>query len=93
MYLYRVWLVIFYIPSQNLYPHKNYRSLEKYDDIAIIELQRDVEYSSLVFPICLHTDSVDPPSNAVLNVTGWGATSVQSWLPNFGCIIIEVSLN
>uniref|UniRef100_W8C4A8 Serine protease persephone n=1 Tax=Ceratitis capitata TaxID=7213 RepID=W8C4A8_CERCA len=66
------------VPIANLYPHKNYRSLEKYDDIAIIELQRDVEYSSLVFPICLHTDSVDPPSNAVLNVTGWGATSVQT---------------
>lgn len=56
----------------------NYRNLEKYDDIAIIELKNDVEYSSLVFPVCLHTNLADPPLAATLNVTGWGITDLKS---------------
>lgn len=66
------------VPIEALYPHMNYRNLEKYDDIAIIELKNDVEYSSLVFPVCLHTNLADPPLAATLNVTGWGITDLKT---------------
>ncbi|XP_039961785.1 serine protease Hayan-like [Bactrocera tryoni] len=66
------------VPIEALYPHMNYRNLEKYDDIAIIELKNDVEYSSLVFPVCLHTELADPPPTATLNVTGWGVTELKT---------------
>ncbi|XP_054730090.1 serine protease persephone-like [Anastrepha obliqua] len=66
------------MPIELVHIHKDYNSLQKYDDIAIIELKNDVEYSSLVFPACLHTDLADPPLSAQLNVTGWGTTNLRT---------------
>ncbi|XP_067641419.1 serine protease persephone-like isoform X2 [Eurosta solidaginis] len=66
------------VPIETVHIHKDYNSLQKYDDIAIIELKNEIEYSSLVFPACLHTDLTDPPANAQLNVTGWGTTNLRT---------------
>lgn len=43
-------------------------------DIALLELERPVEYSSTVRPICLPDSSHVFPSGKAIWVTGWGHT-------------------
>jgi secreted trypsin-like serine protease len=57
--------------------HPSYRVSQKYDDIALIKLARDVEFSSSVYPICLATESsIDP--GATLRAVGYGITESGS---------------
>lgn len=43
-------------------------------DIALLELERPVEYSNTVRPICLPDTSHDFPTGKAIWVTGWGHT-------------------
>ena len=53
--------------------HPEYSSATVYHDIALIELDRTVEFSENIQPACLNTKSDIPEFG--LQVTGWGATS------------------
>ncbi|KMZ10511.1 serine protease persephone [Drosophila simulans] len=50
----------------------------KYNDIAILELERDVVETDNIRPACLHTDAADPPSNSKFFVAGWGVLNVTT---------------
>ncbi|XP_043659664.1 serine protease persephone [Drosophila teissieri] len=50
----------------------------KYNDIAVLELERDVVETDNVRPACLHTDPTDPPSSSKFFVAGWGELNVTT---------------
>ncbi|XP_049828663.1 CLIP domain-containing serine protease 14D-like [Schistocerca gregaria] len=52
--------------------HPSYRKRQSYGDIALLRLDRRVEFSDAVFPACLSTQDGDPPS---FTAAGWGATN------------------
>ncbi|XP_050420473.1 clotting factor G beta subunit-like [Adelges cooleyi] len=49
--------------------HKNYRSTSIYNDIALFRLNRDVEFSETIRPVCLNVDPLFKPST--VTATGW----------------------
>uniref|UniRef100_A0A2H8TSH9 Serine protease snake n=1 Tax=Melanaphis sacchari TaxID=742174 RepID=A0A2H8TSH9_9HEMI len=52
--------------------HPNYKPPSLYNDIALFRLERDVDFSPFVRPICLNTDHyLTPPA---IIATGWGRT-------------------
>ncbi|XP_026813600.1 venom protease-like [Rhopalosiphum maidis] len=56
--------------------HPKYKAYSHYNDIALFRLERDVDFSSYVRPICLNRNhSLTPP--AVI-ATGWGNTDTAS---------------
>lgn len=58
-------------------PHPDYKRTERYNDIALFQLETDVPFSAFVRPICLNAGPLRPdPSPQV--VTGWGAISTGS---------------
>ncbi|NP_001155379.1 serine protease-like precursor [Acyrthosiphon pisum] len=56
--------------------HPNYKSTSSYHDIALFRLERDVDFSAFVRPICLNTDNTLRPPAII--ATGWGKTDVAS---------------
>uniref|UniRef100_A0A1B0FMC8 Peptidase S1 domain-containing protein n=1 Tax=Glossina morsitans morsitans TaxID=37546 RepID=A0A1B0FMC8_GLOMM len=58
--------------------HDNYTSSTTYNDIALLELEQDVEYSAFVYPSCLHIDENDPSESETLLVTGWGTVNTAT---------------
>jgi len=53
--------------------HPGYKWPAQYNDIALLRLETEVEFSSFIRPVCLNWDpSLLPP---VQIVTGWGAIS------------------
>lgn len=57
--------------------HPNYTSNSFYHDIALFRLEKDVEFSAYIRPICLNTDNLLKPS--IVTATGWGQTGFTSW--------------
>ena len=58
--------------------HANYSTKTKYNDIALLELERPLdesEFNRLLLPGCLHTEN-ELISN--LNITGWGRNNSES---------------
>ncbi|CAI6366304.1 unnamed protein product [Macrosiphum euphorbiae] len=53
--------------------HPDYKPPSLYNDIALFRLERDVEFSEEVRPICLNSDPSLTPSKQI--VTGWGRIS------------------
>lgn len=53
--------------------HKNYNSITHENDIAVVQLDRDVSFTKNVHSVCLPvaTQSISPGSTAY--VTGWGS--------------------
>jgi hypothetical protein len=52
--------------------HPEYRSPQKYHDIALLQLDKDVLFDNFVKPACLHTQHALPDETPV--ATGWGRT-------------------
>lgn len=52
--------------------HPNYSSASAYNDIGLVELDSDVNYSPLVYPVCLFTAAAIPLNNTELYATRWG---------------------
>lgn len=50
--------------------HPNYTPHSFYHDIALFRLEKDVEFSAYIRPICLNTDNSLKPS--IVTATGWG---------------------
>lgn len=58
--------------------HPNYKRSERYNDIALFQLETNAEFSQYVRPICLNTDpSLDPDQ---MIATGWGKTASGMFL-------------
>ncbi|XP_073960699.1 phenoloxidase-activating factor 3-like [Choristoneura fumiferana] len=60
------------IPIQNIRIHALYNSRTFENDIALVRLNRTVNFNDFIKPICLPSPSATVPSN--LYVAGWGAT-------------------
>ncbi|KAK9888036.1 hypothetical protein WA026_000316 [Henosepilachna vigintioctopunctata] len=60
------------IAVKKIHIHPEYVNRIRYNDIALIELAKEVNFSSSVYPACLHSESksIDVPVVA----TGWGLT-------------------
>jgi secreted trypsin-like serine protease len=58
---------------QDIIRHPEYAGTTRYNDIALVELDRAVKFSEHVQPACLYTKSDVPEFG--LEVTGWGKTS------------------
>ncbi|XP_044252710.1 serine protease persephone-like isoform X1 [Tribolium madens] len=57
----------------NVTVHKEYKWKEKFNDIALVKLERKVTFTESIRPACLYTRSDDPER---LFVTGWGSVSL-----------------
>ncbi|XP_052870736.1 serine protease persephone-like [Anopheles cruzii] len=55
---------------RNMHIHQGYK--RRQNDIALLELDRDVTFESTVGPICLNTQHLDIAPNVNLTVMGWG---------------------
>lgn len=53
--------------------HKNYNSITHENDIAVVKLERDVDFTKNIHRVCLPvaTQNISPGSTAY--VTGWGS--------------------
>ncbi|CAG4957418.1 unnamed protein product [Parnassius apollo] len=66
------------INTSNLYrikriiKHPRYNSPSKYNDIALLETEREIKLSEDAVPACLPVDTTAPDEKAI--ATGWGAT-------------------
>jgi len=60
------------VSSQQITKHPQYMPDQKYYDIAIIELEHDVEFTPYIFPACLETNESDEKKN--LTIIGFGRT-------------------
>lgn len=58
--------------------HPDYRKPEKYHDIALLQLDKDVRFNNFVKPACLHTQNAVPDDMPI--ATGWGLTEPGQWL-------------
>ncbi|CAH0715658.1 unnamed protein product, partial [Brenthis ino] len=58
---------------EKIITHPSYMRRIKYHDLAIIKLERPVQTSMYINPICLYTKDEDP--SIPLTITGWGKTS------------------
>ncbi|XP_026808326.1 serine protease snake-like [Rhopalosiphum maidis] len=68
--------------------HPNYKPPSLYNDIALFRLERDVDFSPFVRPICLNTDhSLRPPA---IIATGWGRTDTAE---SVSSKLLKVSIN
>ncbi|KAM7347706.1 hayan isoform 2-T4 [Cochliomyia hominivorax] len=56
---------------KKIYMHPQYTSSLVYNDIAILELEHEVETNEYIYPICLYTNEEDPDTNTQLWVSGW----------------------
>nr|CAD7590224.1 unnamed protein product [Timema genevievae] len=63
-------------------PHPSYRYPSKYNDVALLRLERDADFSGYVRPACLHTDYGVERASAI--ATGWGRTSTGKRWPGSG---------
>ncbi|XP_044765057.1 serine protease snake-like [Coccinella septempunctata] len=56
-------------------PHPEYSPASKYNDIALLRLNKPVTFSEAVLPICLSTSESDVGEKLI--ATGWGKTEVN----------------
>ncbi|XP_069364373.1 venom protease-like [Maniola hyperantus] len=59
------------VPIKTIHKHPNYNSPSKYNDIALLELNADVDFETDIRPACLWTKP-DFPGYAKAIATGWG---------------------
>lgn len=59
------------IPVETIIFNPSFRPPMKYNDIALVKLSRDVNFTPFVRPACLHTSS-KVLSGAKVNAIGWG---------------------
>lgn len=58
-------------------PHPSYRPPARYNDIALLKMDRTVEFNVYIRPACLHTTTADIIPHSKYIATGWGLTEVQ----------------
>lgn len=63
------------IQIEKFIKHENYRRSSHYDDIAVIKMARDVEFTKYIRPACLWQAQDIPSASTV--ATGWGYTQMS----------------
>lgn len=68
------------VPVQELIPHEKYdaNNINRYHDIALIRLQRKVDFTDYVFPVCLPLSLNIDYAGLNMTVAGWGRTENRS---------------
>ncbi|KAJ8921902.1 hypothetical protein NQ315_008535 [Exocentrus adspersus] len=69
-------------------PHPSYAPPVKYHDIALLELDREVEFTDYVKPACLYTEKYR--GETTMTATGWGKTGFSEESSSF---LLKVSLD
>ncbi|XP_041983784.1 serine protease snake-like [Aricia agestis] len=65
------------VPIKQIHKHPGYKPPSKYDDVALLELVTDVDFTNDVRPACLwNRDSTRPHTKAL--ATGWGVVDPQA---------------
>lgn len=64
----------------NVTVHSEYKWKEKFNDIALVKLEKKVSFTESIRPACLYTKSNDPE---MLFVTGWGSVNLGTSLTVF----------
>ncbi|KAF2898237.1 hypothetical protein ILUMI_07939, partial [Ignelater luminosus] len=60
--------------------HPEYRRVEGKNDIALLRLEKNIQFSNYIQPICLPVrESPDSSPNSEMHVAGWGATENSSY--------------
>lgn len=74
---------------KRVYTHEDYSTDADDDDIALIELDRDVQYTGYISPVCIADSSVqdDVPCIAV----GWGSTLGTSFIDSIRFVFDNVA--
>lgn len=62
---------------QEIIRHPTYKSNLKYDDIALLRLAEDIQFTNLMRPACLRTVLADVDPMQELFITGWGRTDAS----------------
>ncbi|KAF2896312.1 hypothetical protein ILUMI_09875 [Ignelater luminosus] len=63
------------IKAKEIISHPLYNSKNKYNDIALIRLEKKIQFTDYIKPICLSSPLLTPPnSGTVMTSTGWGLT-------------------
>lgn len=55
--------------------HPEYVPPSKYNDIGILELDRDVVFNGTIRPACVYTENDDPEGN--VTAAGWGRADLR----------------
>ena len=62
------------IPVSRVVVHPSYSATGTHNDIALVHLQQEVEWSDFVQPACLPTPGPDTFTGMQATVAGWGNT-------------------
>lgn len=62
------------IPISQFTKHPSYKTSEKYNDIALIQLQNKIEFNEFVRPACLNTEPLDTLHWKQAIASGFGKT-------------------
>lgn len=57
---------------QRIITHPLYKAPSKYNDIALFELEEEVEFTTFISPACLFTQTGEFSKTQKGTVTGWG---------------------
>lgn len=63
---------------QRIIRHPEYSYHRKKNDIALIEFIGSVEFTDVVRPACIRTDTADVAKSQELIIAGWGTIEVDS---------------
>lgn len=71
------------VPVEESIPHEGYdpNSIHRYHDVAVLRLQRPVEFTDYIFPICLPSTADTSYQGLNMTVAGWGRTETRSQSP------------
>ncbi|XP_060865933.1 serine protease persephone-like isoform X1 [Metopolophium dirhodum] len=70
--------------------HPCYKPPSMYDDIALFQLEKNVEFSEYVMPICLNSDSFLEPQMQV--ATSWGKPSLDANTVSENLLKVELNI-
>lgn len=59
------------------YVHKMYREDSFFHDIALLKLEKYVDFTEFVRPSCLYTEEILPYSDAIATGWGWGYVGLR----------------
>ncbi|XP_055377185.1 uncharacterized protein LOC129609277 [Condylostylus longicornis] len=66
-----------YAKIEEIHIPENFEAFPLRNDIAVLELDHHIEFSSVIKPICIDFSSTQIPSNLNGYFVGWGATSMD----------------
>ncbi|XP_035918657.1 serine protease persephone-like [Anopheles stephensi] len=58
-------------PIKKIIVHPKYKTSQKYDDIALLEVESPFQFDAVVQPTCLHTEDTDLDASTTLYAAGW----------------------